>query len=169
MSKTNYKYRKFNLSEKSIEKLLKSIEANIPSSFYLSKKIINEEPVKGSVKLLLNSKECEKVQNGKPFTYNLSKDKISMMSKKNTKSGGILPIILPAIIAGIGALGGLASGTAAVVNAVNQRKTDVEKNEIQKEHNKELETILKEGKGLYLNSGNGLYLTKYGEGFVLHL
>jgi len=174
---TSYKYQKFNLSEKNINKFLNSIETNQPSNFYLSKKTMQETPAKGSVKLLLYPKECGHVQNKKPFTYQLTKDKISNMQKK-TKNGGVLPIVIPAIISAIGALGGLAAGTASVVSAVNQRKTDKEKNEImehveneknkiQKDHNHEIENILRSGKGLILNSGSGLYLTKYGDGLIL--
>lgn len=162
MSK-EYKYRKFNLSEKNIQKLIISINNKIPTSFYLSKNVIMQDPIKGtSVKLLLSPKECEHVLNRKPFTYHLTKDKIENMKTKTTKTGGVLPAIIPAVIAGIGALGGLAGGAASIVSAVNQRKTDQEKNEIQKEHNKEIENILREGGGLYLTKladGKGLYLT----------
>lgn len=146
-----YKFRKFNLSEHNIQKIKEAITNKQPINFYLSKQVILQEPIKGkSIKLLLTPKEAEKVLKRKPFSYSLTKDKISLMTNKTKKSGGVLPAIVPAVIAGIGALGGLASGAASIVKAVNDNK-----------HNKEIEKILREGNGLYLTQlqdGKGLYL-----------
>ena len=182
MSKMNYKFHKFNLSDKHIQQIMKAIndKDKTATSFYLSKKVIMQEPEKGkAVSLLLSTKEAQSVLNQKPFTYYLTKDKISKMRIKNTKQGGILPAIIPAIIAGIGALGGLAGGVSSIVSAVNQRKTDKEKNDNQATHNKALENYLTStetaetkgnglilGKGIHL--GNGLYLEKYGNGVYIH-
>jgi hypothetical protein len=166
---STFKYRKFNLTDKQIQKIIDSIKNQNSCRFKISKKIIKSIPVKGSIKLLLTDEESEHVRNEESFYYSLTLDKIKLMSTK-IKNGGLLPFVIPAIIGGITALGTAATGTAAVVTAVNQRKTDREKNEIAREHNKEIENILREGKGLFLTSkGNGLWLNSSIKGRGLYL
>src|SRR5213596_2332019 len=101
---TNYKSRKFNLSEKQIASILSSIETKIPRTFYLNKNTIKSEPTEGSVDLLLTQKECENVLNNKPFNYNLSSPKINLMKKEINKSGSALPALIPIIAAIVAAL-----------------------------------------------------------------
>jgi hypothetical protein len=77
------------------------------------------------------------------------------------KSGGFLPL-LPAIFAGLSALGGLAGGTAGIVKAVNDAKAAKQKLQEDERHNRAMEAIAvgKPGSGLYLKpykKGYGIY------------
>ena len=82
------------------------------------------------------------------------------------KHGGILPLLglLPAILGGLGAAGGLAGGIASAVNSSKQTA------EAQR-HNKEMENITKKatGEGLYLSpwKGNGIRKKALGQGLFL--
>ena len=169
-TKTNaYKIRKFNISNKNLEKLLKAIESNKPTNFYLSKEIIKQEPRKGySIKLLLSEKESENVLAEKPFTYRLTKDKLSYMQHKTRKTGGIIPAIIPAAATIIPAL--VSAGTS-IYSAIKHSQTEKEKNEIQAAHNKEIEDLMrkKSEKMLRKYEGEGLYLTKLADGKGLYL
>ncbi|XP_071050722.1 uncharacterized protein [Onthophagus taurus] len=78
------------------------------------------------------------------------------------KRGGILPI-LPAIFAGLSALGALSGGTAGVYRAIKSGQEAKEKLEEAERHNKQMEAIAI-GK-----SGNGLYIKKYKKGLGLYL
>lgn len=78
------------------------------------------------------------------------------------KTGGILPLI-PAILAGISAIGGLSGGAASIAKAVNDVKAAKKQLEEAKRHNQTMEAIAlgRKGSGLYLKpyrSGLGLYL-----------
>lgn len=71
------------------------------------------------------------------------------------KTGGFLPL-LPAIFAGLSALGGLAGGTAGIIKAVNEAKEAQQQLEESQRHNKAMEA---KGSGLYLTppkKGSGL-------------
>lgn len=73
--------------------------------------------------------------------------------------GGALPIL--AVLAGLSAIGGLASGSASIANAVNKAKEASRQLQEMKRHNGAMEAIAI-GKGLYLapyKKGSGLYFT----------
>jgi hypothetical protein len=78
------------------------------------------------------------------------------------KTGGFLPL-LPAIFAGLSALGGLAGGAAGIAKAVNDSKAATQKLQESQRHNKMMEAIAlgnKKGSALYLKpykNGLGLY------------
>lgn len=79
------------------------------------------------------------------------------------KTGGVLPVLIP-LFAGLSAVGSLAGGTAAVLNAVNSTKKAREKLKESERHNRMMEAIAignKKGSGLHLKpyrKGLGLYL-----------
>lgn len=81
------------------------------------------------------------------------------------KTGGFLPF-LPAIFAGLSALGGLAGGAAGIAKAVNDSKAATQKLQESQRHNKLMEAIAlgnKQGSALYLKpykKGLGLYISK---------
>lgn len=79
------------------------------------------------------------------------------------KTGGALPILIP-LFAGLSAVGSLAGGAAAVVNAVKSTKNARSQLKENKHHNQIIEAIAignKKGSGLHLKpyrKGLGLYL-----------
>lgn len=77
------------------------------------------------------------------------------------KSGGFLPL-LPAIFAGLSALGGLAAGSAGIAKAVNQAKEAQKKLDESQRHNKMMESI-----ALGKSKGSGLFLKPYKKGLGL--
>lgn len=74
------------------------------------------------------------------------------------KIGGFLPL-LPAIFAGLSALGGLAGGTAGIVKAVNEAKEVQKQLDESQRHNKTMEAI-----ALSKSKGSGLFLKPYKKG-----
>ena len=83
------------------------------------------------------------------------------------KTGGILPL-LPAIFAGLSALGGLAGGAAGVYRAVKGSHEAKEKLKEAERHNKTMEAVAIKGTGLYLKkykTGFGLYLNNNKKNF----
>lgn len=80
------------------------------------------------------------------------------------KTGGALPLLIP-LFAGLSAIGSLAGGTAAVVNAVNSTKNARAQLKESERHNQMMEAIAlgnKKGTGLHLKpyrNGLGLYLS----------
>lgn len=82
------------------------------------------------------------------------------------KQGGALPFLIP-LFAGLSAVGSLAGGTAAVVNAVNSTKNARTQLKESERHNKMMEAIAignKNGK-----NGTGLHLKPYRRGLGLYL
>lgn len=74
------------------------------------------------------------------------------------KTGGVLPLI--PIFAALSALGSIAGGTSAVVNAVGKARAAKQQLEESQRHNKTMEAIAM-GKGLHLKpykTGLGLFL-----------
>ena len=100
--------------------------------------------------------KCQKNNKGCDINFSLTQ------LKQMAKHGGILPLLglLPAILGGLGAVGGLAGGIASAVNSSKQTA------EAQR-HNKEMENITKQatGEGIKKNGrcikkalGQGLFL-----------
>lgn len=80
------------------------------------------------------------------------------------KTGGALPFLIP-LFAGLSAIGSLAGGTAAIVNAVNSIKNARKQLHESERHNKIIEFIKIDNK----RGGNGLYLKPYKNGLGLYL
>lgn len=79
------------------------------------------------------------------------------------KSGGFLPL-LPAIFAGLSALGGLAGGTAGIVKAVNEAKEAAQQLKESERHNKVMEAV-----SIGNKRGSALYLKPYKKGLGLFI
>lgn len=82
------------------------------------------------------------------------------------KTGGALPFLIP-LFAGLSAVGSLAGGTAAVVNAVNSTKNAQRQLNESERHNQMMEAIAIGNKGK--RKGDGLYLKPYKNGLGLYL
>lgn len=93
--------------------------------------------------------------------------------KRMRKTGGILPLLslIPMILAGVGAAGGLAGGAAGIAKAVDDKAAAKRAQAEASRHNREVEAALKGGSGVYLGrethggccpacKGSGLYLSK---------
>jgi hypothetical protein len=78
------------------------------------------------------------------------------------KTGGFLPL-LPAIFAGLSALGGLAGGAAGIAKAVNDSRAATQKLQESQRHNKLMEAI-----ALGNKKGSALYLKPYKKGLGLY-
>ncbi len=92
---------------------------------------------------------------------------IGEMIIDKTKSGGVIPLIIPLIIAGITALGALAGGTAAVGATVNSIVGDKLKREEDEKHHREIEKLAS-GKGVEDEINNAIKLLQ-GNGFSINL
>jgi hypothetical protein len=79
-------------------------------------------------------------------------------------SGGVLPL-LPAIFAGLSALGALTGGISSVYRSVKQGQEAQQKLKESERHNQTMEAIALGGK----KTGSGLYLKKYKSGLGLYL
>lgn len=106
-----------------------------------------------AAKAVVESKKGAKKNYGKCCKYRV----ISI-----PKTGGALPFLIP-LFAGLSAIGSLAGGTAAVVNAVNATKNARLRLKESERHNEMMEAIAlnKKGSGLHLKpyrKGLGLYL-----------
>jgi hypothetical protein len=82
------------------------------------------------------------------------------------KIGGVLPL-LPAIFAGLSALGGLTGGATSIYRAIKNGEEAKRQLQEAERHNKTMEAIAigknKEGSGIYLKpyrKGLGLYIAK---------
>lgn len=80
------------------------------------------------------------------------------------KTGGVLPFLIP-LFAGLSAVGSIAGGSAAILNAINTTKNARKQLAESERHNQTMESIAigntKTGHGVYLKpykTGLGLYL-----------
>lgn len=125
-----------------------------------SLKKIDYNDVKGAAQIALRAAKSaikQKKSTQKPFKFRVI---------PVPKTGGALPFLIP-LFAGLSAVGSLAGGTAAVVNAVNSTKNAKKQLNENERHNKMMEAIAigKNGK----KNGDGLYLKPYKNGFGLYL
>src|ERR1700710_581418 len=142
-TKTEYFSHSFDLSENQQKKLVEAIKNNQPSNLRLTTKSFHN----GKIALPLTKTEALNVLNNKSFLYTLNKAKIKMFRVE--KEAGFFPLLIP-ILAGISALAGVAGATTGVVKTVLDKKSNDVKNDEEKRHNLELESIAK-GEALYLN------------------
>lgn len=80
------------------------------------------------------------------------------------KTGGILPFRIP-LFAGLSAVGSLAGGTAAIINAVNSTKSAIKQLNEKELHNQTMKAISIGNK----TAGDGLYLKPYKNGLGIYL
>lgn len=77
---------------------------------------------------------------------------INTRKKKTTKKGGMLPIAIPALLAGISAIGSVVGSATGVAKTVSDIKTAQKQLAEQERHNRAMEA---RGKGLYLKPYKG--------------
>ena len=105
------------------------------------------------------TKKNQPMIKGKCIACKNSKTKfLSKAEESSLKKGGFI-FTVPALMAGIGALGSIAGASSAIASAVNKKKADDKLLAETKRHNKAMES----GKGLFLpkRKGTGLYLKPY--------
>lgn len=125
---------KINLSKNQRKKIETAYNKKIPVSLQLKPADLSN----GSYSVFLTQKQITKIEKSK-------KDKkgcritLTYDQLKQNHSGGFLPLLF----AGLGALGALAGGGAAIANSVINKKAKDKELEEQKRHNKAME-----GKGL---------------------
>jgi hypothetical protein len=162
------------LTPKQLKLIKKSLEEDIPSSL-----TIKQEHFNGEHPLPITDSELKHVKDGDGYvTVSLNKKKLQHI--RDDKSGGFLPLLtlLPAILGGLGALGGIAGGAASIASSVNKKKNEDERLEEERRHNRELESKLGSGMnsvkigktncphcgGMLIlkgKKGRGLYLSPY--------
>ena len=136
-----YITHKFNLTNNQIKKLGTAIN----DERAISIKIKNEQ-YHGGHPLPLTVTELNKIKDGEPeITLHLSVKKLNFI--KNNHEGGFLPLLqlIPLILGGLGAAGGVDGGIAAGVSAANSNANERAKNEEERRHNLKLEDSLKTG------------------------
>lgn len=103
----------------------------------------------------LSDKQRQRHKTGKTYQVYISKNRLRKVKKlvenkpEEYREGGILPLI-PLLLGGIGALGSLAGGSAAIAKTMIDKKANDAKLEEEKRHNVELEKAAR-GEGLFLN------------------
>ena len=108
----------------------------------------------------LSDYQRQRHKTGKTYQVYISKKRLKKVNKlmenkpEEYREGGILPLI-PLLLGGIGALGSLAGGSAAIAKTMIDKKANDAKLEEEKRHNVELEKAAR---------GDGLFLNPYKEG-----
>src|SRR6266853_1360487 len=136
---TDYSIHKFNLTESQLSKLKSALENNKEITIK-----INKDKYHGTHPLPITKTEKEKIDdNFESVSITLSKKKLQYI--KDHKEGGFLPLLslIPLILGGLGAAGGVAGGIAAGVQAANAKKLEQAKLEEAQRHNREIESNLK--------------------------
>ena len=109
---------------------------NKPATLTITTKNFN-----GSHPLPVTETELKKVNDGLfDVKISLSKKKIQFIKDNGTHEGGFLPLLslIPLIVGGLGAAGGVASGIASAVQSANTNKNEQAKLKEQERHNKEV-------------------------------
>ena len=146
-----YAIHKFILTNSQLKKIKNALEEDRNISLQILNKNFD-----GNYPLPVTEAEIKHVADGEDYvSISLSKKKLQYI--RNHKEGGFLPLLslIPMILGGIGAAGGLAGGIAAGVQAGNSKKAadaqlenDKLKLEEQSRHNREIENKLKSGSGI---------------------
>ena len=177
-----YTIHHFNLTDNQLKKL--ATETVLPITIRITKENLN-----GTNPLRLSKAEQKELEKNEGMVVTLTKSKIKFMSKKEHR-GGFLPLI-PLILGGLAAAGGIAGGAAGIAQAVKKTQNDAAVLEEQKRHNEALEKELHTGTGIEKNTytlghvacnhcggllslkvkcGGGLYLRPYtghvGDGLI---
>ena len=144
-------YRDFGLTLSDGQKRLLAKALQTPTSLTLR---LSANQLDGEDKLALTATQIKRITKsrsmGKGADIKLSKAQLQKMKKM----GGFLPLIL----AGLGALGELAGGAAAIAKTVHEKKTADATLAEQERHNRQIES---QGSGLKCCAtckGSGLYL-----------
>src|SRR3977135_229960 len=157
----SYSSHKFMLTQNQLKKVKKALEEDRPTSLSVPEKNFN-----GNCPLPLTDVELQKIHDGEGMIkVSLSKKKLNHI--RENKEGGFLPLLslIPMILGGLGAAGGIAGGIAAGVGAANSNRNEAAKNEEQARHNKDIESKL--GSGINeLSMSEPLRYSKHGVGIT---
>ena len=121
----SYRSHKFMLTQNQLKKVKKALEEDRPTSLSIPEKNFN-----GNCPLPLTETELQKIHDGEGMIkVSLSKKKLQHI--RENKEGGFLPLLslIPMILGGLGAAGGIAGGIAAGVGAANSNRNEQAKNE----------------------------------------
>src|SRR5438093_13516472 len=114
----SYSIHKFKLSNNQLKKIKKAIDEDKSISLR-----IEDHNFNGDYPLPVTEAEMKHINDNKGFvSINLSKKKLKQI--RDNKEGGFLPLLslIPMILSGIDAEGGLAGGIAAAGQAGNTKK-----------------------------------------------
>src|SRR5438552_2774404 len=139
-----YSVHKFMLTNNQLKKVKRALDEDKSVSLR-----IEDHNFNGEHPLPVTESELKHVHDGAGYvSVSLSKKKLQHI--RDHKDGGFLPLLslIPLILGGVGAAGGLAGGIAAGVQAGNAKKVEDAKLEEQARHNREIENNLKSGTGL---------------------
>lgn len=125
-----------NVSENHKEKIKKGYKNKVPITIQLS----YEQLLNGKDRILLSERQINKIEKSKKENKGCRLTLTYDQLKKN-HTGGFLPLLF----AGLGALGSLIAGGAAIVKSVNDNKNQQKELDELKRHNHAIET---KGKGL---------------------
>jgi len=106
----------------------------------------------GNFELYLTQRQINKFKNGIPFRLHLSPNQLG-------KNGGFF-FTIPAILAAIGAVSGIAGAASNIAKTVSEKKHQTAVEEEQIRHNQEVENLLKVKDQMPAATGSGAYLTK---------
>ena len=112
--KGRYYHHKFHLTRDQIEEIKKALESNEPIKIKIKK-----EHLVGETPLPLTESEHKEVMEGNGLMVDMNKAKMNHIKSKEHK-GGFLPLLalIPAILGGLGALGGIAGGDKYIVGNI---------------------------------------------------
>src|SRR5580692_3401027 len=142
---TEYQNYAVTLTKGQAKKILLSHKKGIGTTIKLSK-----SSLQGDHKLPLTQTQINKIRTSKTgVQLHLSETQLKHMEK----TGGFLPLLslIPLIIGGIGAAGGIAGGVASAVSASNNAKAAAAAQAETERHNREIEAQLKTGSGVVSN------------------
>lgn len=145
-----YVNHKFNLTNNQINKIGRSLHNGISISMKIKK-----DQYHGKHPLPLTLTELNKIKDGEPeIILHLSQKKLNHI--KNNHDGGFLPLLslIPLVLGGLGAAGGIAGGIATAVSGAKTNSNESSRNEEEKRHNIIME---EEAKRI---SGSGMGTTK---------
>src|SRR5271156_1580402 len=130
-----YLTHKFNLTNKQIKKLGSALNDERAITIKIKK-----EQYHGEHPLPLTLAELNKIKDSAPeITLHLSVKKLNHI--KNNHDGGFLPLLslIPLILGGLGAAGGVAGGIASAVSGAKTNANEAARNEEEKRHNLAME------------------------------
>ena len=173
---TNPKYTNYgvNLTSPQIEKIINAAKLRESTIVRLQCRSDPSSAAVGSphqIILPLTQSQINKTQ--KLMCYNLTLSALQL--KQLGKSGGLLPLLalLPLLLGGLAAAGGISGGIASVVSAANNTRAALAAQTETERHNREIEAEIKKGAGIISDRIQDIpflgalapYLRKIGLGF----
>ena len=131
-----------NLSKGQVKKMHTAHKMNRNVTIKLSK-----NNIRGNHKLPLTKTQLNRINKTKTgIQLTLSECQLKHMEK----TGGFLPLLslIPLVLSGIGAAGGIAGGISSAVNAGNNARATAAAQAETERHNREIETQLRSGSGV---------------------